>query len=106
MSDNVFLLRLVQESFESTKALIDDNQSNIEILKEKTEKSGETDGFRQYLFADLPFAVDGMTEVRFAFVTDGLDDGETTGNGTGCLAVYKPALDAWRTIYDNTDVAN
>ena len=105
MSDNQYLLRLVRERFRATQALIDENTQSINILTEKTERSGETDGFRQYLFADLPFAVDGMTQVRFAFVTNGRDIGEGAGNGTGVLCVYKPLpVNEWRVVGTNVAV--
>jgi hypothetical protein len=39
---------------------------------------------------------------RIAFVTDGLKDGETTGNGTGTLAYFDGT--AWRRVSDDTTV--
>jgi hypothetical protein len=105
MSDNDLILRLTQERFAATNAMIASNQEQLKVLTEKTERSGETDGFRQYLFAELPFAADGMTEVRFAFVTNGRDIGEGAGMGTGVLCVYKPTpIDEWRVIGTNVAV--
>lgn len=98
-------MAIVRQKFSQTDKRLDTVQDHVEVLNEKTERSGETDGFRQYAFADLPYAVDGMSEVRFAFVTNGRDSGEGAGNGTGVLAVYKPALDEWRTVFGNTAVA-
>lgn len=99
-----FILQLTRERFTAVQTDIANNRENIRILTERTEHSGETDGFRQYLFADLPFATDGMTEVRFAFVTNGRDVGEGAGMGTGVLCVYKPALDEWRVVGTNVAV--
>ena len=39
---------------------------------------------------------------QFAYIQDGLDIGETTGNGTGVLAVYKSGSDDWFRVADNT----
>lgn len=103
MSSDI-LLAVVREKFKQTNDKLNEVSEHVAVLNEKTERAGEADGFRQYAVADLPFAVDGMTEIRVAFVTDGVDAGETTSNGTGCIAVYKPALDEWRTVYDNTAV--
>ena len=102
MSNN--LMAIVQQRFSQQRELIRQNTTNISVLKEKSERSGETDGFRQYEFSDLPFAVDGMTEVRFAFVVDGVDVGESAGMGTGCLCVYKPSVDEWRLVATNVAV--
>lgn len=105
MNDNDVILRLVQERFTATKAMIAANSEQISILTEKTESSGETDGFRQYDFVDLPFAADGMTEVRFSWVRDGRDIGEGAGMGTGVLCVYKPTpIDEWRVVGTNVAV--
>lgn len=95
------LLSIVRERQRQTNESL---QRQITQNRELTEHAGEADGFRIYSFASLPFASDGMTEIRFAFVSDGLDIGETTGNGTGVLCVYKPALDEWRRVADNTIV--
>lgn len=103
MSEN-YILQLIRQQYADTKKAIDDNAVNIGILQDKSERSGETDGFRQYTVAELPYAVDGMTEVRFAFVTDGVDVGESSPNGTGCLCVYKPSEDEWRLVATNVQV--
>lgn len=103
---NDLLLSIVRQKFKQTQSQLDEVVDDLDFLNEKTERAGETDGFRDYTVATLPFAIDGINETRFAYITDGLDFGETTGNGTGCLAVYKPGLDKWRTIYDNTDVVS
>lgn len=104
MSDDNFLIQLVQERFADTQAHLRANQEAIENLQEQTEHAGETDGFRFYAFADLPFAVDGMAEVRFAWVSDGRDIGEGAGSGRGVLCVYKPFYDEWRVVGTNVAV--
>lgn len=97
------LMAIVNERHTRIKAQLLALNERTAILEEHTERAGETDGFRQYDFVDLPTP----TEVRFAFVVDGLGVGETTGNGTGCLAVYKPnhpSSPDWYRVADNTVV--
>lgn len=60
---------------------------------------------QEIAFADLPFAVDGMSRYEVRFITDGRKQGETAGNGTGVPCYYDSASDSWLRLSDDTAVA-
>lgn len=99
------IMKITRQQFSRLNRTIGTQQIQISELEDKTEKSGETDGFQIFLFDDLPVAITDINEVRFYFVSDALDVGETAGNGTGCLAVYKPNQNDYYRVADNSVLA-
>lgn len=52
--------------------------------------------------ADLPTT--GVSNGDHWFATDGVKDGETTGNGTGCPVYFDEASGDWKRYSDDTTV--
>lgn len=71
----------------------------------KSERSGVAFTARIYqTLADAPLAAQENTDFALGFIASGRKSGEGAGTGTGVLAWYNPATDAWLRASDDSAV--
>ena len=92
------------ELFNDLKASQIVDRQRIDDAKDVSFKALSAFNLEIYTFANRPLASEGMVVQTVATISDGLDVGETTTNGTGVLCMYKPTLDDWYRVADNTVV--
>lgn len=99
------LMELVRFQYEALRQQIDEQAEQSRKVQSQSEKALLAFSLEVVTYADRPLAADGMVTPAVLIISDALDVGETTGNGTGCLAFYKPTLNDWYRVADNTLVA-
>lgn len=83
--------------------------TRVNRLAVQTQRAETAGGVPAAALADAPLAADGgMSDgtnyIDLLWISDGLKSGETTGNGTGVLAVYDSSGDRWLRVGDYTEV--
>lgn len=74
---------------------IEDIKARVDTLEKRTERSETTSGHPNSLTAAAPLSGQGAKMGDELWLSDGRKSGEAAGAGTGVLAFYDPATNAW-----------
>lgn len=82
----------------------------VDRLTVTTQRAETAGGVPACTLAEAPTAAtgglsDGTSYIDLLWISDGLRPGEGSGNGTGVLAFYDSATDAWIAVHDYQPVA-
>lgn len=95
--------------YRQLKQMILGVQTDVQQTQLKTERAETAGGVQAFTYAAAPRAAQGGMSTGAAFIdvvwiSNGLKPGESTGAGTGVLAVYDAILNDYRRIGDYAQV--
>lgn len=98
---------IVDMVWDTMKKEIADLNARVTQVENVTEQAGYADGIPAYAFASLPTQglANGQNFVTLAWVFNAVKPGESTGAGTGVLAIYQASSGTWKRIGDYVDVS-
>lgn len=78
--------------------------AQVDALKRELRTRTSETNDNVFAFADLP-DTSSMSSFEIFFVTDGLKEGETTGNGSGVVCYFDVASSSYLRLSDNAIVS-